>query len=278
MYSKRKIQPKQCIKKIIENDLIFSNILNDYNLGLTYKELTEKYKISKVIINNTFLSKNIPIIKRRRKSILKPNTQIKTNPFQDLNNFEVLYWLGWLASDGSISGTRIGLGVQEKDIEVLENFIKFLNYPIKIKKIKKSINEKEFIGYRIAFRNFEIVNYLKQLGITERKSKTLKINFDLTFDFLRGFIEGDGYIDSKRNRIQISCASESMIYQIKNFLLENNITSSIYYSEKYKLYSFQVYKHSSVLQLIDKLYTNTHNIPLLKRKYDSAQQISNNLK
>ena len=50
--------------------------------------------------------------------------KVCNNPFADLSNPDVLYWLGWLATDGYISHkeTRVTLSLSIKDIDVIEKF------------------------------------------------------------------------------------------------------------------------------------------------------------
>ncbi len=269
---KQRNLPKQNRPTIIPDE-IFNKILEDYKNLISYKKLFEIYGYGRIVIQNNFKTRKINFSKRRHK---KNNQQVKENPFKDLSNPEVQYWLGWLASDGAIGGTRIALAVQEKDKEILEKFNNFLGNTCKIKQVKKKMNNKIFIGYRLIFRNIEISEFLKTLGITENKSKTINLNFPLTFSCLRGIVEGDGYIDSKRNRIQIVSASPIFIRQISDFIFKYNIKHGIYYHKPSNLESLQIAKHSSVLKFLELLYENAHN-SFLQRKYDNAAQIRNNL-
>lgn len=56
----------------------------------------------------------------------KSNRIIKHNLFENLEDPEVQYWLGWLATDGyvTLKGNRISLSVSIKDLDVLEKFKK----------------------------------------------------------------------------------------------------------------------------------------------------------
>ena len=57
---------------------------------------------------------------------------IDYNPFEDLTNEDVQYWLGWLASDGCVVGNRISLSVQRRDRDILEKLNNFLNNKLNI--------------------------------------------------------------------------------------------------------------------------------------------------
>ena len=65
---------------------------------------------------------------------------IDYNPFEDLTNEDVQYWLGWLASDGCVVGNRISLSVQRRDRDILE---KLKDIPTRFAVIGKVIEKKE---------------------------------------------------------------------------------------------------------------------------------------
>jgi len=257
--------------QIIPNE-IFNEILKDYKDNIPYYKLTEKYGYDRIIIQDNFKIRNIDFSKR---IYIRDNQKVIRNVFEDLNNPEVQYWLGWIASDGAIRGTRLSLGIKKDDREILEKFKIFLKSDIKISDVKKVTKNKTYFGCRITFRNKELINYLKNLGIGERKSTTIKINFPITWDFLRGVIEGDGYIDSNKNRIQLTSASIDFLSQISEFLNQQNISHAIYKHKPSKAYSLQIHALPSVFKFINLLYTNAHTF--LQRKYDNAAQIRNNL-
>lgn len=263
--------PAQSRPRII-SDEIFNKILEDFKNNVPYYELKNRYGHGRLVIQNNFRFRKIDFQKRRYK---KESQQVSENVFKDLSNIETQYWLGWLASDGAISGTRIALGVKELDKEILYKFREFLNSNINIFEVEKKMNNKTYLGVRMAFRNIAIVEYLGKLGIGERKSKTIKINFPITWDFMRGVIDGDGYIDSKRNRVQLASASKDFIYQVSEFFNIEEIKHSVYLHKPSGTYNLQVHALPSVFKLINLLYTNAHTY--LQRKYDNAAQIRNNL-
>ena len=77
---------------------------------------------------------------------------VKHNPFQDITNPNVQYWLGWLATDGYISHleNRITLSLSIKDIDVIEKFRDFISPNLTI---HHSIHHKEFEMVFVSFRN-----------------------------------------------------------------------------------------------------------------------------
>lgn len=154
---------------------------------------------------------------------------VNENYFNKLESDEVQYWIGWIISDGNLYDKRVCLAVTQKDIDILEKYCKFLNLECSYIKTKKMNNKNwDKLSY-VRFGNLETYNFLKSIGITEKKSKTISINIPMTFSILRGIIEGDGCIGMYRKKpiISISSASIQLISQISDFLWENNIKNSI---------------------------------------------------
>ena len=114
------------------------------------------------------------------------------NPFVNLSNPDVLYWLGWLATDGHISHkeTRVTLSLSIKDIDVIEKFKDFVSEKLTI---KHTIHHDKFEMVSVSFRNKEITDFLLTLGFGNNKTFNFVPNFNITWDYIRGVFEGDGY-------------------------------------------------------------------------------------
>lgn len=250
------------------------NLIKDFQKGLLLKEFEEKYGINSKLVSKYLSSLGYNFRKRRQK--------VFWNPFEDINNSEVQYWLGWLASDGSIHKDRISLQLSRKDIDVLYNFKTFLKEAVSIRTFTWSISNKEFPACSISFRNKEIVSFLETLGLTSNKTFNLNPKFEITPSFLRGFIEGDGTLELKKiedrniGRVRISTASKYMASKIINFYLLNNLYFR-YYSNKsrIKFHEIVVSKREDVLKLLDMLYNNANTF--MERKYCNAVQIRDSL-
>lgn len=234
-------------------------IIQEYETGKTTKDIA----ISLGTYNTT-----IRRILKRNNVKLRTNSEIqnivKTNPFLKPG---ANYWLGWLASDGCLTNGAIVLELQERDNSILEEYIKFIGYPLNI----NTSYSKKFNKYlkRVAFRHAETYQYLINLGITPRKSNTLHVNMDIDFDFLRGVFEGDGNIIEINNRtgLSISIASNSNMFieQLSIFLSNNFIEHSTYIRTD-TINIIVIRKKASIMTLYNKLYPK--DCTFLKRKYD----------
>jgi hypothetical protein len=170
--------------------------------------------------------------------------KIKHNPFIDLTKDDVQYWLGYICADGNIkkNSNEIRL-VTNKDIKYIEiNFTKFVhstnntlvkNKPLNIYKYKDNRYSKPSTTLTISFCSKIVKDYLINLGITPNKSLTLKINFPITYSFLRGLLDGDGHVSKTGRSCYWATASIDFANQISNFLTSENIKHTIN-KKKYK--------------------------------------------
>lgn len=121
--------------------------------------------------------------------------EINRNFFKKWTN-AMAYVLGFLYADGNIIYTKRRTwfwSLQITDKDILEDIKKALNSSHVISKKKKHINQKQ--SYRLQVGSREMCEDSIQLGLTERKSKTIllpKIQKKYFPDFLRGYFDGDG--------------------------------------------------------------------------------------
>jgi len=192
------------MKKLTKDDQ--ENIVIEYENGENIKNLSSKYNICTWSIYNVLKKYNI--ITRIRKH------KCNENYFEKIDNRIKSYWLGLLFADGYVRQRRqcngkhkqggiVGLGLKESDKYVIEQFINdiesdytlFLNIKDNKKYYKLEINSKK------------MSEDLIKLGCVPKKSLILKppkINNEYIFDFIRGYIDGDGSVGYYNNRIKLS--------------------------------------------------------------------------
>jgi hypothetical protein len=156
--------------------------------------------------------------------------KVTTNPFTEMLAPEVQYWLGIMATDGCVHDRgKVSLVTKDEDLALA--FCSFLGelmkpYPIFDKRYQTTY-------YEVSFTNKEVASYLTSLGITPRKSKSLKVNFPLSFSFFRGVMDGNGHIKKDGAKgdykaITLCSASKEFVDQLVSFLRENDFKVSIY--------------------------------------------------
>jgi hypothetical protein len=107
-----------------------------------------------------------------------------------------------LTTDGNLSNDRRHIDFTSKDKEQISNFMGCLKIRNKIGIKTSGYSGKK--AFRIQFGDINFYRFLLDIGLTPRKSKTLKaikIPKEYFFDFLRGHFDGDGtfysYWDSR---------------------------------------------------------------------------------
>ena len=230
-------------------------IIQQYNKGVNQVDLANEFEFAtNTTIRRILLANNVEI---RGNGI--DQRKVKHNPFNDVSNSNTQYWLGVFSADGCVYKNRIELGSTRHDH--LLQYKEFLD--CKGVKILSYIHNKfvNSICYSIKFSNTETAIHLNNLGITSTKSHTLKINFPITWDFIRGVMDGDGCVIQHKNKngdvtrlsIRFATASVDFKDQIVSFLVENNIQPSIYTREN-GLFIVEICKQKEVKQMYTNMY------------------------
>ena len=165
------------------------------NNGKTIKEISNELNVTIRTINNY---KNKTGISPKHEEKVKLDQYY----FANIDNEEKAYMLGFICADGYIDTCEKSLcfGINKKDVEILYRFKDMLNSNAKLTKH----STKDCV--RINFCSKKLVDDLKKLGITRRKTKTLQmpiIKNNLMRHFIRGYVDGDGYV-GKRQCVIIS--------------------------------------------------------------------------
>lgn len=149
------------------------------------------------------------------------NRIVDHNPFENLNNPDVQYWLGYLAGDGCISSEKYYFTLEQtgQDKIMVEELRQFISENINLRKyIKPTGNE----CWQIIVGNKKIHTFLIQLGLTPAKSRTLNYLGEFTSDFVRGVFDADGSCST--NKIpKITTGSPHFRDQLISYLNSNGI-------------------------------------------------------
>lgn len=121
------------------------------------------------------------------------------------------YCIGFLSADGYLStGERtVAVYIKETDAEILERIKYVLGYPEYVLTHRVRTTSSDQVGMNIGCK--ELVEFLVyQYGFSKQKSRTLPFPRHLQnpLPFLRGFMDGDGYIGYG---CTFSCGSENFV-------------------------------------------------------------------
>lgn len=210
-------------------------------------------------------------------------TGIRENAF-DTWSPEMAYWLGFIASDGSVPAlhNHISIILKLSDKEHLYKFKNFLNLPdASMTETVNNYRGGKLKHAKVGFTNKHIKERLISLGLVPAKS-----HYDIDFlsyvpyqfrpYFILGYFDGDGsYADKGINDPRvIFVGSHSFLFELKLFLHHQfGLTDvSIYTRERDNLCSVNWSKTSDVKSFA-KLHTSLLNDLPLKRKLLTAKSI-----
>lgn len=174
-------------------------------------QISRILKINRGKFTKFLKEKNIEVINKQNQS------EIHSNIFNCIDTEEKAYWLGFLYADGYVSNTNnlIELALQCNDYKHIEKFKEFLHSQNAITYYKNRV--------RITFRNKVIKQDLIKLGCVPNKSLILtfptnqQVSSHLMKHFVRGFIDGDGYIgitSKRKGRLAICSGSYSFLKEL----------------------------------------------------------------
>lgn len=225
-------------------------IVELYKQGYNTVEIGKFFNTYNTSIRRVLIRNHIKLISySERMSYLELNEK-----FLNPNNLtkEEEYFLGLLITDGCISGTAITLALKEQDIYILKKFAAFLGKKVKVNKYFHTKHNK--YQYYVKVRSNILCERLQKLANFKNKSFDLELFIPLTFNILRGILDGDGWID-KRSYIGFCGKSNKFLNQILEFLASFEIVSKIIIGKTCNY--IHIRKQKDVLFLYENLYNST---------------------
>lgn len=249
---------------------IYEDLLNDLKSNKTIYSISKKYNVSYNFITNIARKNNITM--KDFDETVKDRRFVNNNIFSDLDDKNTQYWLGFIAADGGVFENKISIGLKIEDEKHIDKFIKFTGYNLNKRYIKKKMNNKIFTSVVISFRNKEIKEFLESIGIVRNKSLNLDYKLNITNDFLRGVVDGDGYIRKNHSELTIATGSYIFANKLHDFIINTyKVRSTI--RKVGNTYIVGVYGKNQVEKVLYKLYNNANTY--LERKYYNAMLYRN---
>lgn len=173
------------------------------NPNLSYNQIIEKSNFS---VERRTLYRYLNILGKEKTEGGAVKYHYDRNRFQTIETEEDAYWLGFITADGCIIENRwLAIGLAKKDTKHLVKFCSYLGLnEAETKEIIKSGFGGAYTGDNIVSSvkicSFDIIKNLEEKGITPRKSgKEIPYicpSKELEKAYIRGLIDGDGYIRS----------------------------------------------------------------------------------
>lgn len=258
-YEKKKCSTNRPIEKYIQAKDYYLN--NDISI----KSLCEKFNISRKSFS-LYLKENNVDIKIKSSNVKRC---VDETFFNIIDTESKAYWLGFLFADGCIiyntvdGNYKIVLELSSLDEEHLCKFKNDIKSDAKIC-IRKN---KKMSSVNISSK--PLVQHIMKYGCIPNKTENgflsediLNLDDNLKFAFIRGFLDGDGYIDKSRYRIIFTIKSEKVIKQMEKML--NSYNCKILKDNSY--YRLIIENKKGFFKFLKDIYSNS--TIFLNRKYD----------
>lgn len=259
------------------------------------------YMTIKDIADSLGRTKNAVQLKANRIGLKQPTKyEYDKDYFKIIDCEEKAYWLGFIYADGYISihnngrNHEFGIELKASDDEHLKKFNRSINgnlecsYRTRKHKFTKYTSIVDSCLIRIYSQRF--VSYLIENGVVLNKTYVLDFpNFipkELMRHFIRGYIDGDGYIRfSKRTsgngygyetRFGFTCYSEKFTFGLKKHL-ENELnleTELVLYKDRNN-FSVDTSNQKQLLYITEYLYKDS--TISLDRKFETYKKLNHYL-
>jgi DNA-binding transcriptional regulator WhiA len=225
-----------------------------------------------IIMENSLLYDDVVVREKR----LSRNS----NYFETIDSRDKAYWLGIMYSDGCVCKRKEGkysISLEMVDQEHIEKFKNALNSAHKICTIRHKGYENAKLSYSIHIYDNKIANDLINLGCVPRKSACLSsipdIPKEFVYDFIRGFVDGDGCISYKATKDSYSFmlvgASQVFLKNVMKFLDIDKL--SLIQTTKTS-YLVSCSNRDDIYRILTKLYEHSTYETRLDRKFNKYQE------
>lgn len=203
------------------------------------------------------------------------------------------YTLGFIAADGCILKNKntLRISLKANDKELLENFKNELEFSGEIYDETVKLNGKSYVTSTLSITSKEIADSLKDIGITERKSFTIKmtdkIPIEFIPDFIRGYFDGDGSVEirypnngkgiitkSPQIRTRIFSGSSEILHQVRDFLGSKGLREVLVHKEKNREFYSITYSTFDSIKFYEIVYSHNPKLYLNRKKVIFEKGIS----
>lgn len=269
--------PKWRIEKLEKAAKLY--VSSSLNIVETAKEIgISKNQFAKYLKKHGLLKKNM---------VYQKNISFNKSYFHNIDIEEKAYWFGFIYADGCVrydentNSGQLTIEIQESDIDVLNKLNECLCSNLYIKK-RQRIQDSGYVSNlcSLTFSSVEMYKDLIMYGCIPNKTydgyikkNLFSDNIELKIAFLRGYLDGDGYIS--KNKKSVSSLSYVIDnYKVMNYVLKAIISvSGIVPTVRYEYdelghgaYRLRITNRKDFFAFLDVLYKNP--TIYMKRKYD----------
>ncbi len=236
------------------HDVIEAMYLN----GNTTKEISEVVRVSDSQVRNVLRQRDVTLVGRRRTGGHKINETFfrKWTP-------EMTYVLGFIVTDGCISGNSVIIAQKEAPILKRISDAMQTTFPVN----KRSNNGNSYL-HTLNISRKSIVEDLAELGVYPAKSLTQEmpdVPSEYLPHFIRGVIDGDGWVQDRGYVMNVTTASESFANALHDVFNAQGLNGRV--AVDGNAYRVWVSGKQDVINLADWIYEDCGDL-YLRRKYE----------
>lgn len=259
----------------------WEDLYKEYLSGKSIEEISKLTNISPTTLTKNFKKNNLKIRNLNGKSGYRKYT-LNEEYFETINTEDKAYFLGFIMADGCVYLNKqncLSIQIHKNDVEVLEKFKKCLNSTSPIYNMKGK--KENMVSFKLYSE--KLLNDLIKLGVTERKSLTLKfpnleqVPEELLSHFIRGYFDGDGTVTCcskiERNVSVGFCLSYDFVKGFKKTIENLFGFQPVSYYCKNKIVELRYSGRGNVIKWFNFLYKEA--TIFLKRKRDRFIEIIN---
>ena len=247
-------------------------IIEMYKSGMPYNEMVSIIGLSRRGIYNVIAKHNVP--PNREQYSGQPRKHKVNEDFFKNWTHEMAWVLGLFVTDGTVSGNGHSINFAQKDERILKLVANYMEAEYVIRPIAKTRTVPILV-----INSKEIKKDLAELGITANKSLTVtfpKVPEEYLSSFIRGVIDGDGWVQDRGYVMNITTASlkfaEGLSEVFKLWKLRSEITFQITESER-KIYRVWVKGKESISKLSKIIYSNCEDNCIYRKRERLSQWI-----
>ena len=218
-------------KRISQSDI--DRIINLYNDGMSIKNIALIVNHASKVVSK-YINEYLFINNMHRREYAPRKYQINENYFDNIDTSDKAYILGFLYADGNnyCKKDSISISLKESDKYILEQMKEKIESEAPLTYIHKpKMNNYECSNqWSLRVVNSHISSTLNEHGLVPNKSLVLKfpifISDDLMGHFVRGYLDGDGYIKSiltKSGALITLTSTYDFLDELLNYLHRKNI-------------------------------------------------------
>lgn len=199
------------------NKLNINDIVEKYKQGIRVVEIAKQYNVRERTIYNYLEKAEVP------RDAIYYNKELNRNYFQDIDSYDKAYFLGFMATDGNVgkNSNSVSITLSEKDSYILEVFREKIGNENPLYVLERNGRKNKEVTFHL--KSEKIKNDLSKYGVIPNKTFSIgppfDINNDLMSHFIRGLIDGDGFISYKSHQIGF-CGNEKMVTFVRDYLCD----------------------------------------------------------